>query len=91
MSCGFEDAYKRARDRYSNAQWDDLNLRKQSEAIYQEMRLLDAATATSLLKRQVPVLANHERPKVSMRRTGDEAKTGPLVNGAGGNQDVIGP
>jgi hypothetical protein len=91
MSCGFEDAYKKARDRYAGAQWDDLNLRKQSEAIYQEMRLLDAVAAASLMKRQVPILADHRRPKVGMRGTGDEAEAGSLVNGAGGHQDVVGP
>ena len=91
MSSGFEDAYRKARNRYSDAQWHDLNLRNQSEAIYQEMRRLDAVTAASVMKRQVPILADHSRPKVGMRSTGDEAETGALVDGAGGNQDIVGP
>jgi hypothetical protein len=90
MSSGFEDAYRKARNRYGDAQWHDLNLRNQSEAIYQEMRLLDAVTAASG-ERQVPMLADHRRPKVGMRRTGDEAETGSLVNSARGNQDVVRP
>ena len=91
MTVGFADAYRKARDRYSDAQWDGLNLRGQSAAIYQEMRLLDAVAAASAMKRQVPILADHRRSKVGMRRTGDEAETGSLVDGAGGNQDVVGP
>jgi hypothetical protein len=91
MSCGFEDAYRKARKRYSDAQWDDLNLRNQSEAIYQEMRLLDAVTAASAVKQQVPILPDHRRPKIGMRGAGDEVETGSLVDGAGGNQDIVGP
>ena len=91
MSLGFEDAYRKARDRYSAAQWDDLDLRNQSEAIYHEMRLLDAVTAASVMKRQVPILSDHRRPKVGMRGTGDQAETGSLVDGAGGNQDIVRP
>lgn len=90
MGCGFEDAYQKARDRYSDAQWHDLNLRNQSEAIYQEMRRLDAASARSD-KRQVPVFSDHRGAKVGVRRAGNEAKASPLVNGARGDQDVIGP
>jgi len=90
MSCGFEDAYRKARDRYSDAQWHDLNLRDQSEAIYQEMRRLDAASAGSA-KQQVPVLSDHRGAKVGMRRTGNEAKAGTLVDGPRGNEDIVGP
>ena len=91
MSIGFEDAYKKARGRYSDAQWHDLNLRDQSEAIYREMRLLDAGAAASVMKRQVPIFADHRRSKVGMRRTGDEAETGSLVDRARGKQDIVGP
>lgn len=90
MSCGFEDAYRKARDRYADAQWDDLDLRNQSEAIYQEMRLLDAASAGSA-KRQVPVFSDHRRAKVGVRRAGNEAKAGTLVDGPRGDEDIVGP
>jgi hypothetical protein len=84
MSCGFQDAYRKARDRFSDAQWHDLNPRNQSAAIYQEMRRLDAALVGSL-KRQLPILTNHRRPKVGVRRAGDQAKAGALVDGACGD------
>ena len=90
MSCGFEDAYRKARDRYSKAQWDDLNLRNQSEAIYQEMRRLDSASAGSA-KGQLPVLSDDQRAKVGVGRAGNEAKPGPLVDGTRGDQDIIRP
>ena len=90
MSCGFEDAYREARNRYSDAQWHDLNLRNQSEAIYQEMRRLDSASAGSP-KRQVPVLSDNLGAEVGVRRARYEVEAGPLVDGARGNQDIIRP
>ena len=90
MGCGFEDAYRKARGRYPDAQWHDLNLRGQSEAIYQEMRRLDAASVASL-KRQVPVLSNDRGAKVGVRSGGNEAKAGPLVDGARGDEDIVRP
>lgn len=89
MTSGFADAYRKARNLYSDAQWHDLNLRDQSEAIYQEMRRIDAAAAST--QPEVPVLANHGRPKVGVRRTGHEAESGPLVDGTRGDQDIVGP
>jgi hypothetical protein len=90
MTCSFEDAYQKARGRYSDAQWHDLDLRNQSEAIYQEMRRLDAAAAGSV-KRHLPVLANHRGAKIGVRSTGNDAEARPLVNGTRRDEDVIGP
>jgi len=83
MSCRFQDAYQKARDRYADEQWRDLNLRYQSAAIYQEMRRLDAADV--LAKGEFPVFANHRRTKVRVRRTGDKAETGSLIDVSGRN------
>ncbi len=83
MSCRFQDAYQKARAHYSDNQWHDLNLRNQSAAIYQEMRHLDAADASA--NGQFPVFANHRRAKIRMRRTGDQAEAGLLVDVAGRN------
>jgi hypothetical protein len=38
----FQEAYTSARNRYSDVQWYTLDARDQSEAIYLEMRRLDA-------------------------------------------------
>lgn len=90
MGCGFEDAYRKARDRYADAQWHDLDLRGQSEAIYQEMRRLDAASVASP-KRKVPVLSNDQGAEVRVRRAGNQVKAGPLVDGARGDEDIVRP
>jgi len=84
MSCRFQDAYRKARDRYSDDMWHDLSMRNQSAAIYRAMRRLDAAAAASVQK-QVPVLANHRRTKVTVRRAGDHTEAGLTINGACGD------
>ena len=83
MSCRFQDAYQMARDHYSDDMWHDLSARNQSAAIYRAMRGLDAAAAS--VQRQVPVLANHRRAKVAMRRARDQVKAGLAVNAASGD------
>lgn len=84
MSCRFEDAYQMARGRYSDDMWHDLSARNQSAAIYRAMRRLDAAAAASM-QRQVPVLADHRRPKVAVRRTRDHAEARLAINAASGD------
>jgi hypothetical protein len=83
MSCRFEDAYRKARNRYPEYQWNDLNPRSQSAAIYQEMRRLDAAD--SLAKGEFPIFADHRRPKVRMRSASDQAEADVLIDVAGRN------
>lgn len=82
MSCRFQDAYRMARERYSDDTWHDLSARNQSAAIYRAMRRLDAAAS---VQRQVPVLANHRRAKVAVRRTRDHAEAGLSINAACGD------
>lgn len=83
MSCGFQDAYRTARDRYSDDMWHDLSMRNQSAAIYRAMRRLDAAAAS--VQEQVPVLANHRRTKVTVRGAGDHTEAGLAINAACGD------
>ena len=42
MYSSFHEAYSTARGRYSDEEWHALPMRDQSEAIYLEMRRLDA-------------------------------------------------
>jgi hypothetical protein len=84
MSCRFQDAYRMARDRYSDDMWHDLSARTQSAAIYRAMRRLDAAAAASV-QEQVPVLANHRRAKVTVRGAANHAEADLAINAACGD------
>ncbi len=48
MSDFFNEAYRRARSRFSTEQWLALPPQQVTEAIYQAMREIDAATATQV-------------------------------------------
>jgi hypothetical protein len=52
MSSSFQEAYSSARSRYSDEQWYALPMRDQSEAIYREMRRLDAEAVRQSVTRR---------------------------------------
>jgi hypothetical protein len=51
MSDFFNEAYRRARSRFTSEQWLALPPQQVTEAIYQAMREMDAATASQVVIR----------------------------------------
>lgn len=65
MSDFFNEAYSRARSRFTAEQWLVLLPQQVTEAIYQAMREIDAATASQVANRPsakpAKATANHQR------------------------------
>ena len=64
MSDFFNEAYRRARSRFTTDQWLSLPPQQVTEAIYRAMREMDAATASQV--------AIHPRTKPSKATRDDE-------------------
>ncbi|HUB11207.1 MAG TPA: hypothetical protein VMB34_04555 [Acetobacteraceae bacterium] len=67
MSDFFNEAYRRARDRFTSEQWLSLTPQQVTQAIYQAMRELDAAKAVQPVER---VREKPVRPRRKDERTG---------------------
>ena len=65
MSDFFQDAYRRARSRYTREQWLSLPPQQITDAIYREMRQMDAETSTPSVAgtSRTPSVAGTTRPR----------------------------
>ena len=80
----FQEAYARARRHFSDSGWIALNPREITEAIYEEIRRIDAERAAA----QAPIDAGERKGLADKPAAKHAPRTGstasPTVNGPGG-------
>jgi hypothetical protein len=65
MGVSFNEAFAAARGSSSDEQWFCLTPRERSEAIYREMRLMDAETARQHTPQRKPQRTGRELPRAA--------------------------